>query len=484
MAYQPQTYIPQKVNFSNIPQQRDGTGAKDARLVNCFVETLRNGEGQVQQEYVVSRGGLQFQLNTVADPVQQGIYYYEGHMYTVTNNILYKDGVNYKTLAVTFEATGFVEFINSTNQKYLVVLDGAKGYVIDPVAGTITTITDVDFPTPHCTRAVFIDGYLCIAKSGTADIYNSDLDNPAAWTAGNFISAEMYPDTLLGLYKQANYIVAMGSQTIEYFYDAGNPTGTPLARNQAAYHRIGVRDPYSVTTFEEQLIFVGASGVGGTTIYKLDTTRMIEIATAPIRKWLEDINPLALQVATVVRTKGHAFYMLSLYYMDKVRTLVYDLLENIWHEWANYDGTGAFPSRWMTDHPDGTPYFLMENTGLVCNMVPTKATDDTSSTVSNNITCIAISNKVDYGTMNRKFANRFTIVCDVPAPAGATSFSLSWSDDDYQTWSTPRTVIISDTMPSIQQLGAFRRRAWKLTYSQPYPMRFEGAELTVNMGST
>jgi hypothetical protein len=401
----------------------------------------------------------------------------------VSNNTLYKDGVAYQVLGLSADPVGFIEFINDVAQKFLIVLDGTKGWVINPVLGTITQIVDPDFPTPHCTRGAFIDGYICIAKKDTADIYNCDLNDPLTWTAGNFISAEMYPDTIQGLYKQANYVVAIGSQTIEYFYDAGASIGTPLARNPSAYHRVGTTDGNTVAVFEEQLIFIGNSGVGGRTVYKLTGFNLVEIASAPVRRWIEEYTNTinTIQAAFVIRAKGHAFFVLDLQQVAQHRTFVYDLLEGAWHEWADYTGTLNFPARWATDGPYGVSYLQLNDTGVICSMVGTKATDDMSASTTYPITMIATSMKQDMGTMNRKFANRFTCVCDVPAPN--LTLSLQWSDDDYQTWSTPRSVPISDTMSSIQQLGSFRRRAWRITYSQPYPFRMEGAELLYNQGT-
>jgi len=102
-----------------------------------------------------------------------------------------------------------------------------------------TEITSADFPTPHCPFPVFMDGYLFVAKSGTQDIYNSNLDDPALWTAGDYISAEMYPDKIVALSKNNNYIYALGSNSIEYFYDAAVATGSPLGRHDSAVQQFG-----------------------------------------------------------------------------------------------------------------------------------------------------------------------------------------------------------------------------------------------------
>ena len=64
------------------------------------------------------------------------------------------------------------------------------------------------------------NGYTFVVKVGSADIYNSNNDNPMAWTAGDYISTEMLPDTVIRIGKLNNYLIAFGSASIEYFWDA------------------------------------------------------------------------------------------------------------------------------------------------------------------------------------------------------------------------------------------------------------------------
>lgn len=485
----PTTYMSGKISFSNVPQQRDNT-TKDARLINCFVETLKTGDGEVIQEYLMSRPGLEFQYTDTPNGTQlpRGIYYWEGSIYTVNGPNLNKDGTTIQTLTTSFGPVGFVEFITSTNQKQLVVLDRLKGYVIS-TAGVVTTITDVDFPSPHVVYGVFLDGYLVVAKEGTGDIYNSDLDNPLAWTAGNFISAEMYPDDVVALVKQANYIVSFGPQTIEYFYDVGNAVGTPFGRNPSAYHKVGTTSAYSISTFEEKIIFVGNAALGGRTIFMLDGFKLVDIGTPVIRRWLEFQGSQITEVAGfVTRSKGHAFYVMNLLGTSGLaadrRTFVYDLMENKWHEWRNADQTSSFDADFATDHPSGQSWIIGRFTGAVCKFSDILSVDQDSASTSTTIKVTATTPAIDFGTMNRKFANRFTFVCTIPTTPGNSSIQLQYSDDDYQTWSTARTVTINNVMNVLHQLGQFRRRAWRFTYNSPYPFRLEGAELQYNLGST
>jgi len=139
------------------------------------------------------------------------------------------------------------------------MLDGVKGYVFTGPSTAPTEITDADFPTPHIPQPVFLDGYLFVAKANTQDIYNSDLDNPLLWTAGNFISAEMYPDKIVGLTKNNNYIYAVGRNSVEYLYDAANLT-SPLARHDSAVQQFGATSSGTIVATDTEVVMVGETG--------------------------------------------------------------------------------------------------------------------------------------------------------------------------------------------------------------------------------
>ena len=90
-------------------------------------------------------------------------------------------------------------------------------WIDDFVALSCTRVTDVDFPTPHQPFPLYLNGYLFLIKAGTGDIYNSDNDDPFGWS-NEFIQAEISSDLGLRLFKAKNYMIAVGYNSIEYFY--------------------------------------------------------------------------------------------------------------------------------------------------------------------------------------------------------------------------------------------------------------------------
>ena len=63
-----------------------------------------------------------------------------------------------------------------------------------------------------------------------------------------------------------------------------------------------------------------------------------------------------------------------------------------------------------------------------------------------------------------------------------TNLAISWSDDDYQTFTTPRNLDISAERFRLTRLGTFSRRAWKYAFTANQPFRAEALELNVETG--
>lgn len=498
------TYKTDRIQFIGNPEQRTGTSNgvfdRDQQFVN-FYPTLTDSPINGAKKYrLEQRAGLNYVRSTVAGLGDgRGIYYYNGDIYSVVGNTLYRNSTAIQAVSAPIAdrsiAVGFVEYASITN-KYLIVLDGTAGWTINATTLAVVKITDVDFPSPHSVAAAYLDGYLFVAKSGTADIYNCVLNDPFTWNAGDFLSAEMYPDSLVALCRQNNYIVGIGQKSIEYFYDSGVSPGTPLARNTAAAHTIGTPAPATVVTSEEQVIFVGQTGVGGYTIWIMDGFTPTEIGIDAVKKSLNVEASLILNAnAYCIRSGGHRYYVINLSVAasnDTVSTWVYDFDTKMWHQWANISlfgsYNGPFNGRYASDYVTGSPIMLDYRNGFIYSFLYGTSIDcGTTPTSTVPILSEARSAKLDFGNMNTKFMHRFSLVCDTPVRVPGTpivaTFTLSWSDNDYQTWTTPRTITISDTMPTTTQLGSFRRRAFKITYAGAFPLLLEGFEVDTNMGS-
>jgi hypothetical protein len=523
-----------RIDLIGSVHNRDSTSSKDQRYINFYPESTKNPLSKEPRKYLVKRPGMSLSSTVIGGGATgRGCYYYEGNIYSVFGTKVYKNTTEIQTLTTSTGSVGWSEATGAT--KYLFLCDGTNAYVItttgtisqvnatysawqasynyalaDKVIPTVangfyyevttdagssggsqptwpTTIgnTVVDggitwtcagsyggFPTPHVPKPVFLDGYIFLIDSGTADIYNSDLENPLGWSAANFITAEMYPDDSTCLTRQNNQVVVLGKASLEFMFDSGS-ADSPLSRNDTASSEIGIAAVDSIYQDEKQFIFVGQSGLGGRAVWIVQGFTPKKVSYEGIERILnaEGTN-ITNAKAYGLRTEGHLFYILNL----TSRTLVFDQEEQMWHEWSsNSSGSHvAFQYNYATDSLDGKSILQHTTNGKLYKLDPTLYQDDGTSILAEFIT-----SKLDFNNINRKFMYSMNLIGDTTTSSSTIDFR--WSDDDYKTWSNWKTVDLV-TRPYFMKLGYFRRRAFNFKHTANSPVRLEGLEFDINMG--
>lgn len=362
-------------------------------------------------------------------------------------------------------------------------LGGVEGYFLDCVipspAGATTQATGNASLTSNITGPFvygleYLDGY-CFIMNEYGTIYQSEpmsTGGPAApWNAINKIAANSEPDNGVALTKHLNYLVGFGNWHTDFFYDNGNPTGSVLLKQQSAKIEIGCAVGTSVAKAANTVFWMGQSITQGRGIYCLDGMRPTKISTRYIDKILNNDN-LRNCHSYCMNTAGHTLYVLTLYTSD--RTLVYDVDEKEWYEWSSsaLGVEGYFLLTYFTGNTEYSPglYLQHEGNGQVYKMSPDFYSDDGNPILFKSTTAIK-----DFGSTKRKFYRRVEVVGDKIIG----TLTISHSDDDYQTWSTGRTVDMSLARPVLYQNGSSRRRAWRITSSSNVPIRLQALEVDV-----
>jgi hypothetical protein len=222
---------------------------------------------------------------------------------------------------------------------------------------------------------------------------------------------------------------------------------------------------------------LGETGNGGHTIWTIDGFKETEIGTPAIRSVLRaEGSNLVNAAAHCSRVSGQKLYIVNL----TLVTLVYSFDTKMWSYWnSGTDNSLPFVGKWGTDGPNGMAYIQHRTDGDIYTFSEDNHTDD-----SVGFMCQVITPKYDFDTFNVKFASRFSLIGDIPDSSGTGNIvQISWTDNDYQTWSTARDLSFDYDFPCIAQLGRFRRRAFKVSYSQPYLLRLEAFEIDINKGN-
>lgn len=471
MAYsnapQYNSYQQKQLSFFAQPNPRSGTTLKDQEFYNVFGESWPTKITNDVLIYLRKRPGLATTGVTYAAGEVRGVYEYLDHHYFAANNKVYEYFNNVLTERYTLPnntgPVGFT-FFETATEDLIVFSDGITLYRMVFNTGVVTTVA-AGYPTPHQPFLQTIDGMLLMSRTGTAEIYNSDIEALTGW---DFTVAEMYPDHIVCLSRYNNYLVAMGTASMELYYNAALTSGSPFVRNESAVATIGSVSPRTALQTDRRFFWLATTSEGEYTVWMMEDFKSEEIATPFVK---EQLNADAANISRVygysLRTKGHQFYVLR----TSTQCWVYDTRERLWHQWTY--NNGLWPGTHALDSNDGFVYIFTN--GTLYKLDPTSYTD-----AGTTITCSWTTNLLDFDTMNRKFLNRLTMIGNIPA-AGST-LQVSWTDDDYTTYNTARSIDLSKPRPALVNMGYFRRRAFKFTYTDPYDLRLDGFELNYNVG--
>lgn len=476
------SYQTHRVQFlREITSRTDNTSLKDEDFLNCIFEPVKNRALDDNRHFIMKRAGCEVLIASVAASEIRGMHFWDDEnklVYSVSDDLyIYDfDTASSTTVNGVFASTSgevnFTEYLYDTGVVVLVFTDGTTLNLLD-TANVVTPVADPNLPSPHLPYPVFLDGYLFLAKVGTADVYNSNLNDPTTWTPGDFIAAEMRPDLVRRIAILNNYLVVLGTTSIEYFWDAANATGSPLQRNDTPIklnRYIG-----GFAQHANDLLFIGENKLGQPSVFMLRDFKIEELAYNTVARYLNTISSSsATWKGTVISAQGHALYLL----VAGDTTYACDLETRFWSRWA-FQQESDFPAilseRVTTNTQRNTCFALAGNNSTIYKMSDTLFQD-----AGVNFTFRIVTESLDFGNLNRKTMGRFCLIGDRP-PADS-NVTVSWSDDDYQTYSTPRTINMNTDLPSTYRLGHFRQRNFKLEYTDNYPFRLQRYEVDINKG--
>ncbi len=457
---------------------RAAAATKDQIFYNGVFDTYKNPiDGKPMGVAFQKRGA--FIANTTifaSGGAGRGLYFWTktGKYYAVIATKLYSvtTGGTVTELKTLATATGKVWFEETTGSSNLLfIADGTDIYTMT-TSDVVTEVADGDQPAGALTP-VALDGYVFVAKSGTDEIFNSDVDDPTAWDPASFLSCEMYPDHLVALAKQANYVVAFGTYSTEFFYNNANASGSPLRRTDSVAAKIGLAARDSVAQIDKRLIFIGQTKTGDPGVWVFNgLTAQLASDEYVDRILANEGSALANATGWITRHKGHTLYMIGL----TSRTLAYDMDATMWiGDWSitNAGAHAVLPFKYMTEGVNNQTMVLHNTDGKMYKLDPALFEDTAGS-----ILCWITTMRYDMGSARWTRCIRVELVADKQS---AGTVTLEYSDDDYQTWSTARTLTLI-IRPFTKALGVFRRRAFRIKHTANADFRVEKLEMDYNEG--
>jgi len=457
------------IPFLGNPQQR-GTGTGDERFVNVLFEPVKTPSPSEHPFTCFKRPGLAAHSQPSGSTATgRGLYAWgaTGKIYSVFDNKIYANGSDMGvTLAASSGRCWFVEKHVSTGTQHLIMCDGTDNYNIT-TADAITQIDendDADYPTSNLGCIVFLDGYLFQAQSN-GKLWNTDLNSATAWTSTSFLSVAEYGSDLEAIWRQKDQIVAASKNRLQFYFDNGNPTASPLLLIDQNTLGFGIATKNSLATYGEVAMFVGDTPgeAAARRVYLMQSLQVKEISTPYINRFLQaEGSSISSCTAWMGQVAGQLVYVLNL--ASASRTFVYSIDHGYWCEWQVAGAATKFTGGYATSL-NGTTYVQDVASGDILTLSPTTYQDD-----STNFTVTLQTNRLTLGDPDIKRQ----VSLDVIGDNTTGNLAVSYSDDDYANFSTARNIDMSRNEKRLKNLGAFYGRAFKFTFTDNYSLRLMG----------
>ena len=425
----------------------------------------------------------------------------------------------------------------AASSQYLFLKNSEQGFLLDSTL-TLSEITDVDYPASTVPGVVWLDGTFYVMDS-TARIYGSDLNNPAAWNALNFITAIKEPGSGVALAKSQNYVIAFKEWSTEFFFDAGNATGSPLSPVDNGFSLIGCASGESLAEVDGTLFWVSQTKQNGRGVHMMIGLESKDITTPSIQRILNR-DTLSSLAAYGLKIGGAVCYVLTL--KNTGITVVYNVQSGKWSEWTSLTAgtpqsctitrSGSVATVVSAGHglADGDPVLIAGANDIEYNgthQVNYIDADTFSFHVENSpvtpatgtITCTGYTSSyfkltkhvkalgkdillhesnghiyipkdlqgkddapIDFVIRSGKFdgdsmQRKSCSRTEVVGNKVDSEAMLRWSDDDYQSFSKYRRVDLSAEQSKLNRCGSFRRRAFELRHVADTTIQLSALEI-------
>lgn len=337
----------------------------DQRSINLYPEIeLVGAKSQLTMK---STPGLNLITTAGNGPIRSNIVKFASNAYFVSGQQLMKMTTAYAVSAVgTLNTTsGWCGIV--AGRSYVVVVDGGDLYTWDDSDFAIVTDSgdaDYDAQAPtSATSIAYIDGYYVANNAATDDVIISALEDPQAWDATDFTSADAHPDDVKALMTTFKDIYAIGSETTQVYYNSGN-ADFPFDLYPNGVLEWGTPAFASVANAQGNVFMLGASKEGALCVVMISGFSVSRISDTDMDRELSGFTTYSDAVGMTYHQAGQTFYILTLPTED--RTFVYHVEQQMWHERTYYgggrhraSGTGAFNGRIIVgDYSNNNIYYF------------------------------------------------------------------------------------------------------------------------------
>jgi hypothetical protein len=443
----------------------------------------------------------------ISDAKGRGIFFWQSNSVTYLIN----DGTLYKATQGTSLSTSPSAGTKRCNffpiGGKIIMCDSENSEAWSITTGDVVAAVASNFPSTLAAGGAVLNNALYVLDE-TGIVWGSDSGDGETWNALNFIAMNRDPDGGTYLGRHHDNLAAFGPASLEFLYDAGNTSGSPLSRRQDVTWNIGCAIAESAWEIGDRIFWAGVDAAGAIEFYVLENFTPRKISTPTIDSWVT--QAIVKNSYTVVGSgfsgAGHDYYIVTFITTPDAivpeTTIVFDSTVGLWYiwysdvndivnlplvAWTKRDGLTTQYGQGML--ANGDIISLNDNLNPQDTVLAYLYVDDDyvldgyvqaageSGTV---ITMKSRAGMFDGGTNKYKYPESLRYVGD-RTPSSQT-LTLKWSDENNSSFGTGRSQDMSINSKE-HRLGRFQRRNHEVEYAGTDDIWLEGLELPIEVGN-
>lgn len=361
----------------------------------------------------------------------------------------------------------------SDNGAQVMIVDGTYGYIYTIATTTFTKITSGGFPA-NPTTVTFEGGYFLVS-SDNGRFYKSASYDGLTWNALDYATAESNPDVLIRIDQDHGDVVLWGDVSIEFWGNTG-ALDFPYSRIAGANVEWGLAARWSVTKFDNTLMFLGKNRLGEVQVVRLNGYQPQRVSNHDLENIM---NSAANSDATAISylVNGHPMYQIN--FPTLLRSFLYDGVTNAWSELTSSGsrhraeiGSNFLSARYVSDYSNGRIYKLRSDVYT-----------DNGDAIVRELTGRHYEKGMDWFTVNQFILDMETGVGLASGQGSNPQVMLQYSTDNGHTWSEEMWASagsIGDyaTRTEWWRLGRGRDFVFRVRISDPVKVVITGAGIT------
>ena len=481
-----------KWGFIGAAYADDSPNVAAQRCVNLYPETVQVG-GEKNVISLKSSPGLRTFGTLPTSPVK-GQFSVDAHTFAVGGTNLYQMLPNGTSLSRGVMATNHNPCTFATNGdggNQLLTSSGGNAYVLDFTSNTFSQAHFTSGLTDYVPSDFvgFVDGFGLTLDVVNNKFYVSAPEDFTYWDATQVRKRSSNADRWSSMIVNHSEVWLFGSQTTDVLRDTG-ASPMPFEPIVGTSINQGILASHSAAVWNNGVIWLGANASGAGRVWFASAYQPQEVSTVALNQQIAGYATVSDAVGYVEVWKGHEFYILN--FPTQGKTWVLDASTSLWHErgWWNtttgqFDGYRgqsqcyAFGQQLVGDGTTGTIYAL----------------DDTVYTDAGGTPLVRLR-QCPHVSSEQRWMFHQMLQIDAEVGLGLNSgqgsdpqLMLQWSDDGGHSWGNEHWLPLGPqgqyrVRALIRRLGRSRDRVYRVVVSDPIPLRFVDAYLTVEGGTS